>query len=76
MRVERRKAIDGWRRLGRTGLERERIRRKTCPDLGAALRDVLDCIEILYNPKRRHGNNDRLSPVEFEKQYFSRLETV
>lgn len=33
-------------------------------------------IELFYNPKRRHGYTNGLSPVEFEKQYFNRLETV
>jgi putative transposase len=31
---------------------------------------------MFYNPKRRHSNNDRLSPVNYEKQYFERLAGV
>jgi hypothetical protein len=27
---------------------------------------VFDYIEMFYNPKRRHGFNNQLSPVEFE----------
>ena len=50
-------------------LERERIRRKTYPDREAARQDVFDCIKMVYNPKRRHGNNHRRSPVAFERQY-------
>ncbi|HEY3327299.1 MAG TPA: IS3 family transposase, partial [Novimethylophilus sp.] len=38
--------------------------------------DVFDYIEMFYNPTRRHGYNNSLSPVEFERQYFSRLESV
>ncbi|WP_339527021.1 IS3 family transposase, partial [Pseudomonas sp. EA_35y_Pfl2_R111] len=38
--------------------------------------DVFDYIEMFYNPKRRHGFNNQLSPVEFEKRYFQRLESV
>ncbi len=58
-------------------LKRERIRRKTYPDRATARRDVFDYIEIFYNPKRRHGNNDRLfSPVEFERRYFNTLASV
>lgn len=30
--------------------------------------DVFDYIELFYNPVRRHGNNQGLSPVAFEKQ--------
>jgi putative transposase len=31
---------------------------------------------MFYNPRRRHSYANRLSPVEFERQYFSRLESV
>ena len=30
--------------------------------------DVFDYIEFFYNPKRKHGHNGMLSPVEFEQQ--------
>lgn len=57
-------------------LKREHIRRKTYMDREEARRDVFDYIEMFYNPKRRHGYANRLSPVEFERQYFNRLESV
>ena len=38
--------------------------------------DVFDYIEMFYNPKRRHGFNNQLSPVEFEKRYFQSLGSV
>jgi len=41
-----------------------------------ARRDVIDYIEMFYNPKRRHGNANDVSPVEFENQYFNRLQSV
>nr|WP_258222855.1 IS3 family transposase [Aeromonas sp. HMWF016] len=41
-----------------------------------ARQDVFDYIEMFYNPKRRHSFNNGLSPVECEKQYFERLESV
>ncbi|ALN88661.1 putative transposase domain protein [Lysobacter capsici] len=31
--------------------------------------DVFDCIELFYNPKRRHSYNDGLLPIAFEKRY-------
>ncbi|WP_235872075.1 IS3 family transposase, partial [Pseudoxanthomonas winnipegensis] len=34
----------------------------------AARSDVFDYIEMFYNPKRRHGSNGGVSPVEFERQ--------
>lgn len=49
-------------------LKRERIRRKTYPNRKKARQDVFDYIEFFYNPKRKHGNNNMLSPVEFEEK--------
>jgi putative transposase len=49
-------------------LKRERVKRKIYPTRDHARADVFDYIELFYNPVRRHGNNQGLSPVEFEKQ--------
>ncbi len=57
-------------------LKRERIRCKTYATRDAARQDVFDYIEMFYNPKRRHSTSNRLSPVEYEKQYFERLASV
>jgi putative transposase len=57
-------------------LKRERIRRKIYTTREQARQDVFDYIEMFYNPKRRHGNNNRLSPVEFERRYFNTLASV
>ena len=57
-------------------LKRERIRRRIYLDREEARRDVFDYIEMFYNPKRRHSYANSLAPVEFEKQYFNRLERV
>ena len=57
-------------------LKRERIRRKIYATRDDARQDVFDYIEMFYNPKRRHGVSNRLSPVEYEKQYFERLASV
>ncbi len=57
-------------------LKRERIRRRIYIDREEARRDVFDYIEMFYNPKRRHSYSNRLSPVDYEKQYFNRLESV
>jgi putative transposase len=40
-----------------------------------ARRDAFDYIEIFYNPKLR-GYNNRLSPVDYEKQYFERIASI
>jgi putative transposase len=57
-------------------IKRERIRRKTYMTRAEAREDVFDYIGMFYNPKRRHGFNENLSPVNFEKQYFERLASV
>lgn len=49
-------------------LKRERIRRKTYATRKEARQDVFDYIEFFYNPKRKHGNNGMLSPIDFEEQ--------
>jgi putative transposase len=49
-------------------LKRERIRRRVYRSRDEARQDVLDYIEMFYNPKRKHVRNGMLSPVEFEKQ--------
>ena len=49
-------------------LKRERIRRKTYATRKCARDDVFNYIEFFYNPKRKHGKNGLLSPIDFEKQ--------
>lgn len=48
-------------------LKRERIKRKIYSTRDEARADVFDYIEVFYNRKRRHGNNDGLSPMEYER---------
>lgn len=50
-------------------LKRERAKRKIYLTRAEATSDVFDCIEMFYNSKRRHGSNDGLSPVEFERRH-------
>ncbi len=57
-------------------LKRERIKRKIYSTREDARSDVFDYIEMLYNAKRRHGFNNQLSPVEFEKRYAMSLQGV
>jgi putative transposase len=57
-------------------LKRERIRRKTYLTRDEAKQDVFDYIEMFYNPIRRHGTANRLSPANYEKQYFEKLGSV
>lgn len=57
-------------------LKRERIKRKIYATRAEAQLDVFDYIEMFYNPKRRHGSNNQLSPVQFEQQYLLSNATV
>ena len=50
-------------------LKTERIRRKTYATREKARQDIFDYIEMFYNPKRKHGNNNMLSPIDFEQQH-------
>lgn len=57
-------------------LKRERIKRKIYTTREEARMDISDYIEMFYNIKRRHGSNNMLSKVEFEKQYEHTLRSV
>lgn len=52
-------------------LKRERIRRRIYRTREEARQDIFDYIEMFYNPLRRHGKANNLSPVNFEKHFFS-----
>lgn len=55
-------------------LKRERIRRRVYQTRDEARADIFDYIELFYNPTRRHGHNNKLSPMKFEMNYFSEKE--
>jgi putative transposase len=57
-------------------LKTERIRRKTYKTRAEARQDIFDYIELFYNPKRKHGNNLMLSPVDFEWQHKMKSQGV
>ena len=57
-------------------LKRERVRRKTYQTRQQARADIFDYIEFFYNPKRKHGNNGMLSPIDFERQQKWKLQGV
>jgi len=57
-------------------LKRERIKRRIYPDRQTAKTDIFNYIEIFYNWQHKHGYNDMLLPVEYEKRYFRKLGSV
>lgn len=57
-------------------LKRERIKRKIYNNRADARADVFDYIEMFYNSQRRHGANEQLSPVEYERRHQEGLESV
>jgi putative transposase len=57
-------------------LKKERVRNRTYQTRSDARSEIFDYIECFYNPKRHHGSNDGLSPLQYERRYFTELETV
>ncbi len=57
-------------------LKRECIKKKIYSTREDARSEIFDYIEIFYNNKRKHGSNNLLSPVDYEKRYQKRLESV
>lgn len=57
-------------------LKRERIKRQIYRTRADARADVFDYIEMFYNPKRRHGDNGLLSPVDYEDRYIKQIASV
>lgn len=52
-----------------SSLKMERIRRKSYACIEEARSDIFDYIEMFYNPIRRHGYLDYLSPNQFEQRF-------
>ncbi|KVX04656.1 hypothetical protein ASL22_04055 [Alcaligenes faecalis] len=52
-------------------LKRERIKRKIYNTRKLARQNLLDYIEMFYNPIRRRGHVANLSSVNYEQQHFS-----
>jgi putative transposase len=57
-------------------LKSERIRRKTYATREEARQDIFNYIELFYNPKRKHGKNGMLSPIDYEQQQKMKLQGV
>jgi putative transposase len=57
-------------------LKSERIRSKTYATREEARQDVFNYIELFYNPKRKHGKNGLLSPIDYEQQQNVKLQGV
>ncbi|MGS0724799.1 IS3 family transposase [Shewanella sp. 0m-11] len=57
-------------------LKKDRVKRKIYKNRDEARSEIFNYIEYFYNPVRRHGSNNGLSPVQFEKQYFEKQLSV
>jgi len=57
-------------------LKSERIRRKIYATRENARQDIFNYIELFYNPKRKHGKNGMLSPIDYERQQKMKLQGV
>jgi len=38
--------------------------------------EIFNYIKFFYNPIRSHGNNDKVSAITYEKQYFGKLLSI
>jgi putative transposase len=54
-------------------LKSERVRRKTCATPEEARQDIFNYIKLFYNPKRKHGKNGMLSPIDYEREQKIKL---
>jgi putative transposase len=57
-------------------LKSERIRRKIYATREEARQDILNYIELFYNPKRKHCKNGMLLPIDYERQQKMKLQGV
>ena len=57
-------------------LKRERIKRRIYTTRDEARAEIFDYIEMFYNPKRRHGFNEKMSPADYEELHQKRLASV
>lgn len=64
--------VESWFQL----LKRERIKKKLYSTRLEARADIFDYIEMFYNVRRRHGANDQLSPLDYERRHQKQLESV
>jgi putative transposase len=65
-----------WQKVFFNLLKSERIRSKTYATREEARQDVFNYIELFYNPKRKHGKNGLLSPIDYEQQQNVKLQGV
>lgn len=49
-------------------LKRERIKRRIYTTGADAANGMFDYVEMFCNPRRQHGSNQGLPPVEYEKR--------
>lgn len=59
-----------------SNLKKEKVRGRQYKSRDEARLDIFNYIEMFYNTKRRHTSNGRLSPTQYEKQYFESLKSV
>lgn len=57
-------------------LKRERIKRKIYRTREDGKADVFNYIELFYNSNRPHGYANGMSPMDYVKDYFRKLESL
>jgi putative transposase len=57
-------------------LKTGRIKRNIYKTRTEARAEIFNYIEFFYKPSRRHGNNNGVSPIEFERRYYEQLSNL
>lgn len=57
-------------------LKTERTKRRIFKTRNEARAEIFNYIEFFFNPNPRHGTNNGVSPMEYEKQYLEKLSAV
>ena len=57
-------------------LKKEKMRRTKYKTRADARHTMFNYIEMFYNPRRRHTNNDRVPPTVYEQRYLENLKGV
>jgi len=59
-----------------SNFKKERTKRRIHKTRDGTKAIILNRIELFYNPNRRHGTNERVSPKQFEDTYIEKIKTV
>ena len=65
-----------WRKVFFATFKKRVTKKKIYVTREDAKREILNFIEMFYNPVKRDSHTGGVSPVKFEEDYFSKLGSV